>query len=377
MFHSIANETISFRPGWAEPHEAGYELTSVSQMFEAAKVKHIYGLNYIDTSNCLAFGEMFSSCYYLEDVDIPSFDTRNADETATTPEPFNHFGMLHMFGWQENEFPGSDQFDRVLQKITIGPNFKFKGKAGNVYRADLPIPEARYIPGATGLWYDKDGNTYEHDAIPDPTEVVTYYASPLLIPSPDEDLLTKRSSLDGIADTIRTKGGTTAELSYPEGFKAAIEAISGGGKPEYQGTETFTENGPHEVFPEAGKVFSSFLATVNVSGGTPGITVSDVVCDRQCASRTDVLNWIDSFAQGMICIMYDPQILLPPDQITLANGSLLLAMTTKFPPYSGNKEINATYLGRLDCGTIRSITGGWTCNIDVGHTLKVIEVDVA
>lgn len=32
-----------------------------------------------------------------------------------------------------------------------------------------------------------------------------------------------------VADAIRTKAGTTEPLSWPDGFKAAIEAISGGG----------------------------------------------------------------------------------------------------------------------------------------------------
>lgn len=37
------------------------------------------------------------------------------------------------------------------------------------------------------------------------------------------------SDLTSVADSIRTKGGTTAELAFPEEFKAAIEAIETGG----------------------------------------------------------------------------------------------------------------------------------------------------
>ena len=41
--------------------------------------------------------------------------------------------------------------------------------------------------------------------------------------------LTTDTDLTAVADAIRTKGGTSAALAFPEEFVAAIEAISGGG----------------------------------------------------------------------------------------------------------------------------------------------------
>jgi hypothetical protein len=38
-----------------------------------------------------------------------------------------------------------------------------------------------------------------------------------------------KSSLDSVADAIREKGGTSAQLTFPQGFVDAIAAISGGG----------------------------------------------------------------------------------------------------------------------------------------------------
>ena len=36
------------------------------------------------------------------------------------------------------------------------------------------------------------------------------------------------ADMTGLADTIRTKGGTSADLAWPEGYKAAVQAIETG-----------------------------------------------------------------------------------------------------------------------------------------------------
>lgn len=43
--------------------------------------------------------------------------------------------------------------------------------------------------------------------------------------------LTTDTDLGAVADAIRTKGGTSADLVFPQGFVDAIDAISGGGNP--------------------------------------------------------------------------------------------------------------------------------------------------
>lgn len=43
------------------------------------------------------------------------------------------------------------------------------------------------------------------------------------------DYLTNDTDLTAVADAIREKGGTSAALSWPQGYVAAIGAISGGG----------------------------------------------------------------------------------------------------------------------------------------------------
>lgn len=43
------------------------------------------------------------------------------------------------------------------------------------------------------------------------------------------DYLTTDTELTSVANAIRTKGGTSAQLTYPAGFVSAIEAIPTGG----------------------------------------------------------------------------------------------------------------------------------------------------
>ena len=51
------------------------------------------------------------------------------------------------------------------------------------------------------------------------------------------------SDLTSVANTIRTKGGTSGSLSFPNGWNSAINAISGGGGLEYEeGTFTPTQD---------------------------------------------------------------------------------------------------------------------------------------
>ena len=44
-----------------------------------------------------------------------------------------------------------------------------------------------------------------------------------------DEYIVSRSDMTAVADKIRTKGGTSASLSFPQGYMSAIEAISGGG----------------------------------------------------------------------------------------------------------------------------------------------------
>lgn len=71
------------------------------------------------------------------------------------------------------------------------------------------------------------------------------------------------TELTGIANAIRTKGGTQAQLEFPTGFVTAIGNIPTGGEPVLQ-SKTATQNGT--VLPDEGYDGLSSVV-VNVQGG--------------------------------------------------------------------------------------------------------------
>lgn len=68
---------------------------------------------------------------------------------------------------------------------------------------------------------------------------------------PDNLYITTGSALTSIADAIRERGGTSAELEYPTGFVSAIAAIPGGsGSPWSSGI--YAKNGYIYISPNPG-----------------------------------------------------------------------------------------------------------------------------
>ena len=94
------------------------------------------------------------------------------------------------------------------------------------------------------------------------------------------EYLTNTTDLTAVADAIRAKGGTAAQLVYPSGFVSAIQAIQTGGtaKPEQEKTVTITANGTVEIKPDTGKTLSKVNVNVNVpsSGGTIPVNSGDI-----------------------------------------------------------------------------------------------------
>lgn len=75
--------------------------------------------------------------------------------------------------------------------------------------------------------------------------------------------ITNDNDLTSIANAIRTKGGTTDPLVFPDGFSAAVGAISTAPDTQEKAV-TITENGTTSVTPDEGKVLSKVDVTVNV-----------------------------------------------------------------------------------------------------------------
>lgn len=89
-----------------------------------------------DTSNTLDMEYMFNGCSSLRSLDLSSFDTRNVVELE---------GFLPR--WEES-----------FTKLTVGPNFSFKGYANEANQVLLP-QDTQWTSSA-------DGRTYNWDSLP-------------------------------------------------------------------------------------------------------------------------------------------------------------------------------------------------------------------
>ena len=93
------------------------------------------------------------------------------------------------------------------------------------------------------------------------------------------DKLVDSSQLDtdltSIANAIRAKGGTSAQLTFPNEFVTAINAISGGGGSTLV-TKTITENGTYTATDDSADGYSEVTVNVPTGGGGGAVSESDV-----------------------------------------------------------------------------------------------------
>ena len=93
------------------------------------------------------------------------------------------------------------------------------------------------------------------------------------------------ADLTSVANAIRTKGGTSAQLAFPSGFVSAVEAIPSGGGGSPTGSYTPTANTKTFTI-DVGASFTHFViyATSNVYAAGSGVrTISLIAYDSSMA----------------------------------------------------------------------------------------------
>ena len=140
-------------------------VVEFSQAFEYCySLEKIIGLDKWVTTSGQDFGEMFSSCGSLKELDLSSFDTTNAKDSYVNASNGDGNDRFHDF------LSGCN----ALEKIILGKNFSFDGD-GSFTKWTFVMPSSTKVNGWDGNWYDADGNAYAPSAILEET-ARTYYA---------------------------------------------------------------------------------------------------------------------------------------------------------------------------------------------------------
>jgi surface protein len=140
-----------------------------SQIFDGCdNLAQIIGLENWNTTNGKVFDEMFNACKSLKVLNLSSFDTRNV-----TP------GFKNVNGDLCKGFSSTFAGMNSVEKIILGPNFRFggNGQVAEQYQPKFPNPAP--IDGQATKWYNAANDTYYTAAeIPEPNgETVTYVAA--------------------------------------------------------------------------------------------------------------------------------------------------------------------------------------------------------
>lgn len=96
------------------------------------------------------------------------------------------------------------------------------------------------------------------------------------------------TELTGIANAIRTKGGTQAQLEFPTGFETAIGNISSGGGESTLVTKSITQNGTYSAQDDNADGYSSVTVNVGDASGSDDVPIYMIpnTSDRTLIAKT-------------------------------------------------------------------------------------------
>lgn len=158
------------------------------------------------------------------------------------------------------------------------------------------------------------------------------------------------ADLTSVANAIRTKGGTSAQLAFPAGFVSAVQDIPTGTTPTLI-TKTITENGTYDAEDDNADGYSE--VTVNVSGGETVakylVTLGDRSLKDAVLADTIFFEKLQSAGQNCFSGITGGKILVFP--------SFTGPGTTRYP-FSDNKSLECidfgTSMGNIGYGYLFS-----------------------
>lgn len=106
--------------------------------------------------------------------------------------------------------------------------------------------------------------------------------------------------LTSIANAIRTKGGTSASLTFPTDFVSAINAISGGGGSTLI-TKSITANGTYNASSDSADGYSQ--VTVNVPTGSGGLEFESGTYEPTADTTGEKILFTNSHSEAPAFIM--------------------------------------------------------------------------
>ncbi len=177
------------------------------------------------------------------------------------------------------------------------------------------------------------------------------------------EYLTNTNDLTSVADAIRTKGGTTELLTYPDEFVTAIQAISLGIVPQLivtvsAGATVTATNGSKTITGTSDSTGVCTLAVPEIGIWSVSATLGGQTSDTKTVSITDTYMVSLTFFSATITVTVDSgaSVSLQKDGTTIqtktSTGTVVFTVTE-----TGTYTIVATKNGQTTSGSVNVVSG--------------------